>query len=310
MMPQAVADDILAAFGCSALLTMLEQGESHCLALSLLATEFVTQCRDRADELAELRTHPWEAVNAVYTNVNRILTFCKCILHLLNTPYPNDCNEDAVLKIQHVLAFSQYTGKQIFERSVRQLLTEQKFWKDQIDEVIRTGASTKSLEPKHAKFKVLIAKDDAFSLEELEQVSSLIVELERGMRKGSIEAEKRAFFKKLMKQGQALLTAPVVQETSSLVKGLLKCLGMFDDLPGALDLRKNIVEHQTTNRGVIAGMELVGVLEAALKARELNEQVLFDALAAVDRASLPDSLTHRMDEFLLEICQLVSAKAG
>ena len=300
---------MMSAAGCGGIFSMIENGEQGKEAVTALACELLVSIRQRRDDLDELKQHPWQEVRAIHEALMRIERFCKCMLHLLNVPFHNARDSDSTPAINHVLWFTQYSGKLIFERSMKQVLTGSEYYKALIQDVIKTAASTRTLEPKLAALRASLEKD-GLSLENIVEISDLISQLEAGMRRGAVEKEKGKFLIKLQENGKEILNVPVDAGTSSLLKGLLKGLSRFEQVPGVPDMKQNLEQHMTAHHSSMASMELTALLEHAIANREFDSAKLSDAVKACDRTTILSSLLERMDDFLLELCQLAAGQAG
>lgn len=304
---QVIGEKIINAWSCAGLFTLLEKGKEGKDVMQILAKEFLDAVHQRRAELAELRTHQWQSVQSVFEAVSRVARLCKCMLHVFNVPYNHV--GDVTAPVNHVLYFWQYGGKEVFERSIRKVLTQSEWLSGLINEVIKTAASTKSLEPKMAALQAII-KCDSLSLENIKQASELIVELEGGMRRGALNNEKNQFLVKLQSVGKEILKNPVDPSTNSLVKAVLKGLCKFHDKPGVLDLKKDLETYMGTHQSAMASMELINRLDAMIKEREFHWAQLNEAVKACDRANIEQDVLDRMDEFLHELGQISSGQAN
>lgn len=306
---KAIEDRMMSAASCGGIFSLIENGEQGKEAVIALTQEVLAAIRQRHDDLDELKQHPWQEVRGIHEAVMRMQRFCKCMLHLLNVPFHSASDTDNTPAINHVLWFTQFSGKLIFERSIKQVLTGSEYYKALIQEVTKTAAATRTLEPKLAALRAFLQKDGV-SLESIVEISDLISQLEAGMRRGAVDKEKNTFLIKLQEKGKEILNVPVDVGTSSLLKGLLKGLSRFEQVPGVLDMKQNLEQHMTAHRSSMASMELSSLLDNTVASREFDAAKLSDAVKACDRTTILGSLLDRMDDFLLELCQLSAGQAG
>ena len=300
-------DDMMSAWGCSSLFNILEKGDDGAGALTTLASEFLKACIERKGDLAELKAHTWDSIRLVYDSIMRIQRFCKCVLYLLDVAY--DTTGDQISPINHVLFFTSYSGKNIFERTVKAMFAEG-FWKGLMEEVVKTSASAKALEPKMNTVTKILGKSSPLTLEDLVSVMEILPELEGGMRKASVHGVKNELLKRLQEKGKEILEEPVASQTNSMIRMVLRGLGGFEAVPGVLDLKKDIEHHMTIHKGAIASMELIGLIEGMIQQRAFDPIKLLEGAKSCDRATVPEALLASMDSYLFEIAQLTSSQAS
>lgn len=300
-------DDMMSAWGCSSLFNILEKGNDGASVLTTLASQFLKMCIEQKDNLAELKSHTWDSIRMVYDTVMRIQRFCKCVLYLLDVAY--DTTGDQISPINHVLFFTSYSGKLIFERTVKAMFAEG-FWRGLMEETVKTSASTKTLEPKMNTVTKILGKSSSLTLEDFVSVMEILPELEAGMRKVSVHGVKNEFLKRVQEKGKEILQETVTSQTNSLIRVVLRGLRSFEAVPGVLDLKNEIEHHMTVHKGAIASMELIGLIEGMIKLREFDSIKLLEGAKSCDRATVPEALLASMDSYLFEFAQLTSSQAS
>ncbi len=291
---------------------MLELGEERAEVLGQLASQFLVQEAKLRRELKDLKEHVWPEIQRIGEAIFRVSKFCKCILFLLNQDFPSECKDDGASSIAHVLWFTQYTGKLVFEKAVRQALTaDASYFNTLIQDVMKTAASSKALEPKLIDLRKLLRKDDMrLTFEDIMSCLGLLEEVKNGMRRGAVESEEKDFLGKLFAMGKVLLETPGACDVSNAyVKALLKGLGTFEEKPGVMDMLKTIEKFMTSNASTMASNDLTSFLEGVIKSRELGLGQLSTLVKQCDRSDISTTLLNKMDEYLLEIAQWVSGQA-
>ena len=277
-----------------------------------MASEFLSLEASLTGELKDLNQHAWPEVQGIAEAVFRVSKFCKCILFLLNKNLPHDYKDDGASSIVHVLWFTQYTGKLVFEKAIRQALTaDESYYNTLIQDVMKTAASSKALEPKLINLRKLLQKDDKnLTFEDILSCAGLMEEVKHGMRRGAVKNEEKDLVRKLFAVSDALLETPGDCDVSNAyVKAILKGLGMFEEEPGVLDMLKRIEKFMTSNATTMASNDLSSFLEDMIKSRELDIAKLATLVKQCDRSALSTPLLNKMDEYLLEIMQWVSGQA-
>lgn len=313
MQLQAVEEALMSGFGCASLYNMLEKGEEAAPLLSSLCQKVLQVMSKNEGDMKELEEHPWAEVRCVYEACIRIRKFCQAILHLLNLSSMS--GEDSSTAITKVLWFSQYSGKLVFERSVRQSITMQgSYYHELLQDVLKTAATTKTLEPKLASLRAILSQDRPFDLESLVNAAALFKELRAGMRRGSLDDDDVRMLAKLQLLGDAILSQKNVVASTPLIKALTKALEFYqENVPGVLDMVENIQKYMTENKAMLVSNEL----ENSLK--EISNNRVFDAKSAsllaellqqCDRAQLTQSLINEFDAYLVEIFAIISAQAS
>ena len=303
--PQAVEDGIISGFGCSSLFAMLEAGEAASDSIALLAEKVLETINDNSAEIQELQQHPWKQVKGVAEALLRVQKFSKCILHLLNKNYISDGQP----AINNVLAFTQYVGKSIFEKATKAALTTDGYYNDLVSEVVRTAASTKTLQPKLAKVQKHLESEMELNLDTMTAIADGLAELRNGMRKGSLKAMDSLFLSKLRILADQIMVSQPITASNVFVKAVMKSLAMYEKEPGVLDVCQNMQKFMTNNRSLMASSDLLNFVESAVKDRDLDPAALKDLVKKCDRTSLGPALLENMEEYLHDLFLVVCGKA-
>ena len=284
---------------------MLEAGESSSAQVGLLAHTFLKKMEETRSELDEIRKHPWGEVQLILTACDRIEKFCKALLFLLQGQGGD---------VSDYLFFKEYNGKGIFERAVRRSFgIENGYYTLLGQECIKTAASTKTLSPKLAALQKIVHGDGHLSLEDLVSATSILPELRHGMRKGSLRDEEKSFFAKLRGMAEEITATAATSQplfSAAAIKAVMKALQLFQAVPGAMDLERDIQKFMTTNQGALASKDLEDYLQKnVMKERTVEAGQLLNLVKQCDRTTVGQGLLSKLDEMLLEILHIVSGQA-
>ena len=302
---QAVEDGIISGFGSSSLFSLLEAGEPASASIALLAEKVLERIKENSADIEQNQQHPWKQVRAVSDALVRIQRFCKCMLHLLNKNF--DSNDQPA--INNVLAFTQYVGKSIFEKATKAALTTDGYYSGLVSEVVRTAASTKTLQPKLASLQKLLESKQELNLDSITTIADGLEELRQGMRKGSLKSLDSLFLEKLRILAEEIMVLQPITASSAFVKAVMKGLAMYEKEPGVIDVSQNIQKFMTSNKSLMASGDLLKLVENAVKDRDLNPAALKDLVKKCDRTSISPALLQNMEEYLHDLLVVVCGKA-
>lgn len=290
----------MSAWGCSAIFSMIESGDSE--RLKKLCKSYVNNLENVQEELDEVKAHPWEEIKQVHEAVKRIERFSKCMLLLCNDSIADGC-------IHEVLWFKNYKGSNLFEKTVKQCLGAAGFFKDQVAEVVKTAASTKSLEPKLKQLQELLRKKD-LKQSDLLQCLNLLSEVQSGMRKGSVASESKGLTERLCKMAEDTMASSASDISESFVQTILDGLERFNEHPGIIDLSTQLQSFMTSNQGILASNALEQHLMTAKEKREVDADALGSMLQKCDTSTISQALLDKFENLLFEFFTIICGKAG
>lgn len=296
---QAVADGIMSAWGCSAVFAMIETGDEE--KLVGLCTSFIFQVDKMQEELDSLRNHPWAEMKAVSEAAGRIAKFCKCFLLLCN-------KAGSAASVQDVLYFQQYKGVLLFEKTVRNCLAADGVFKDQVAEVIKTAASSRSLMPKLTELGQVLAKQ-SWKQDDILRAMNLLATVQAGMRKGATDSESKSLMDRLCKMADETMACPH-DVSEGLAGAISQGLEKFNDQPGILDKISQFSSFMTEHQGTLASNELSSYLEKVKAEREVSPGDLASILQKCDASTMVDSLLEKFDDLALDFLSVIAGKAG
>lgn len=268
-----------------------------------LCSSFLKAQEEAQEELDQLRNHPWAEVKEISETTKRIARFCRCIRLL--------CNKDdaADSDIKDLLYFTQYKGNLMFEKNTRTSLTsDDGFYKDQVNEVIKTAASTKTLAPKLDQLKELLGKKSV-GQNEINKSFQLLDEVRTGMRKGATDAQAQELLDKLSELAENMMQNPS-DVSEGLAKTILDGLDKFSDQPGVLDLSTQLKEFMVSNQGKLASNELMAYLAEVQRTREFDATTLSKVVQSCDGSSIAEDLLASLDCWINDLFGILFAKAG
>ncbi len=264
--------------------------------------------RGMKSEMQELSNHPWKEIQGIGEACDRVAKFCHAILYLMNQANSHQTMNNP---INNVLWFTQYSGKLVFERAVRQSLTMKGcYYEGLIQESVKTAASSKTLEPKLANLGKILEKNGNLSLQDVIAASEDLVNLRAGMRKGSLLEVEKAFFSKLRALAEVAMDPSYNGATTALIKATMKALGLFEAVPGCLDMINENQKYMTQHQAGLASKDLHETLHKMVGLRQFEAGHVLDLAKSCDRAALGEDLASGMEEFLLEIFLILSGQAG
>ena len=307
---QAIASSIMRGFGCAAFFNLLEKGQDGAEVLSALVLKFFEKFASfSSDDWSPFENHELPEFQTIIQSMSCLERFFRCLALLLNLDISDaeTVGWEGGNPISSVLYFSQYSGKLVFERAVRQSFNDS-FFQALIQDVMKTAATSKTLLPKHDSFKALLGKPGHLSCEDLLTALSLLQDLKAGMRQGSLKTEEKKFVEKLVSFADFLLgEEPDVSSVH--VKALMKALNQYQGMPGVLDTISSIEKYMTSHSGAMATQDLVAYLDHGVKSRTFECGELLKLLQPCDRTTVGRTLIQKMDEYILDILHVVGSKA-
>ena len=299
---QAIAEHIVSAWGCPAIFSVLEEAsEKHHDLLSDLCVAFIKAADTVKEELDNLRSHAWDEVKSICESAKRVERFCRCI-QLLE-------NGEMAGTVHDLLYFQNYKGPLEFEKNVRTSLCQEGFYKEQAAEVLKTAASSKTLEPKLNELTQLLKKSP-FGQTDVARCFELLGEVQAGMRKGAANSQQAALKDRLCKLAEEIMGGSQGALSEDFVSAVLEGLGRFSDQPGILDLANQLQEFMTGNQGILAANGLRTYLEEVQKTREVDHGKLFSLVKSCSGASIDKDFSDCFADLLFEIMSVLCGKAG
>ncbi len=279
---------------------MIESGDAE--RLQKLCKSYLTNLGNIQEELDEVKAHPWDEIKQVYEAARRIEKFCKCMLLLCNDSTAAGCIHD-------VLWFKNYKGTNLFEKTVKQCLGAAGFFKDQVAEVVKTAASTKSLEPKLKQLQELLRKKD-LNQGDLLLCLNLLSEVQSGMRKGAVELESKSLMERICKMAENTMASSASSISESFVQTILDGLERFNEHPGILDMSTQLQSFMTHNQGTLASNALEQHLMTTKDKREVDALALGSLVQKCDTSTVSQSLLDNFENLTFELFTIICGKAG
>eukprot|EP00435_Cladocopium_sp_Y103_P028458 s883_g7.t1 len=281
----------MAAWGCAAIFSMIDE-EGHEKLLSELCVAFIKAADQVQEELDNLRNHPWEEIKSICEACKRIERFCGCIQLLMN-------DEEGAGTVHDLLYFQNYKGPLAFEKSVRTSLAASSFFKEQAAEVVKTAASTKTLEPKLKELTEILQKS-AFGQAQVSRCFELLGEVQTGMRKGAADSQRIRLKERLCTLADEIMSGSQESMSEAFVTTVLDGMGRFSDLPGVLDQASQLQEFMTGNQGTLAANGLRNYLELVKKNREVDHGELGSLVKNCSGASIDKGFSDCFEDLLFE----------
>ncbi|CAE7260414.1 CFAP47 [Symbiodinium sp. CCMP2456] len=218
----------------------------------------------------------------------------RCLSHLLSAPDVGTPTTAA-----EVLYFSSYQGKATFERGVKITLTKKDkvadteeeiagFWQRQIDEAIRTAASTVQLRP---LFDQVNAKLQDDKLLDDQAGASWLVEslgkLKSGMRAADLESLLHEAQELLVSKAEAIVEeANAADASAAVVQALQNGLQLFENEPGMLDNMQALQRWMSENIHEISAGRFAALAQKVVDTKQLDVDALASALKKCKRGKM------------------------
>ena len=306
---QAIAKAMIEVFLNEGWLKLLESPQSPAqnkLFILSLAEGFLAQMARQQDMLKFLEASELKPVAAAWHQIAR---FCRACLVAFAHPV-----EGIELSDQDLFWFSEYKGSNLFDRSIKAIITKEGWWAKQLEDVARTASTRPLSKPGVQKLKTLLDKREQLTARELQEVGTLFEEVQRSLRETELESISDAIVAKLRFAAEALSqTADVHTVSSDAVDTLLKLLTVFGHRPGVPSIQESFAKWATGVQTLLRRNKFMSVLKSA-SLNDVNFKEVKELLDSSPSAMLanpkqsPDMLAAVL-HFLDKGCQFVIHKA-
>ena len=292
-------------FLSEAWLKILEVPQDHKEFMVRLAKGFVELQRSQTDFLEFIHKSEVSPIADAWNQVSRL---CKAILVAFAEPVEGVQPSD-------LFWFAEYKGPNLFERSMKTIVTQSKWWCAQLADVART-ASTKPLANGASMKLQALMQDPQIPLtgNELKEVSELFEEVHRSLREMEIKQYSETILAKVKVTAEALQSTNDLSSVSpQAVDSILKLLTMFGHIPGAPSIQEEFSKWASGAQTILRRNKFLSVLQSATATDANFEDVkaMLEECPASTFANVkanPDMLAAVL-HFLEKGCRTVAHKA-
>ncbi|CAE7246501.1 unnamed protein product, partial [Symbiodinium sp. CCMP2456] len=269
----------------------LERNRSLC---RMVLTRYLVEAEDQKpqDIVTKLKESPVDLsciVHAVET-VHKFLAGLALLLDLKDVPQ--------VGQLPDLTYFSNYKGSSGLEKCMKSLLRKEAFTKA-MDEVIRTGATSRTLEP---KFRASMSKVETKPRLTTDEIVDLLKDMSvfrSGLRSGSSAGFEDLLFGRIRDMAKEVMEGGVGKDqvTSRFVDALLSGFSAFPDRDGSLDMHKELQSWMQRHVKSLAGMDFADYMHEVSTKREIDFVVLEKKLTDCTAGDLPPRALETFDGF-------------
>ena len=246
-------------FLCEPWLHLLEAAEDSKTFIMNIAAGFLDLQESQKAFSDFLSQSPLSSITAVFEQVSR---FCKaCLVAFGENPTKGKISCSA----QDLFWFSEYSGPNLYERSMRNILQKSEWWGRQLTEVARTASSKPLLEPAVLQLQDLVDKDACPACtNDLKNMAELFTQVTPSLREAEV-AKLSASIVVHTKHAAAALreVADLSTVEKARVEVILKLLTMFGHVPGVASVQEEFVKWATASQTTLQRNEFLEALRAA-----------------------------------------------
>ena len=288
---------------------MLDLGPKAEDALVTLCGGFL-DCTTRSSFLSEMSdASSLQVIEQAYKSLGH---FCKAICHVFNVEaHDSDAGD--------VMYFVDYVGSSLFEKTIKGVLKKEgSFWAQQVEEIIRTGATAAILKPKHDSFLQSLDKLDgleplSLTPEVADHVSKMVASYKE-LRSGIRAVELQGISKRFQRQVQALVkdcmecdgSIGALKLSQVGVEMLQLSLELFAAAPGILGQIKEFKAWSLRHKGELACNNFAALIERSMKDdKPVDFPQIKNSLRELSGANKPKELLDAIPSFvrkMLDIC--------
>lgn len=215
-----------------------------------------------------------------------------------------------------VIYFLDYSGKNWFEKSMKQLLEKPgTYWTRMAQEVVRTGASSELLLPTYQAFQAEL-HDNAmfvgFCPAKLQDALATYTKLAEGMRESTMEEMSSTMCARLCEKAAMVVSQKNPECISSaFIDALIQGLNLFPKQPGVLSHVNELQKWMTSQKLCIAAADFLETMQKSVAGpNDIDMAEVKEVLAKMKGGTLTDACYQCLDAFLLKILKQSFHQAG
>ncbi len=212
-----------------------------------------------------------------------------------------------------VLLITNYKGLNVYEKSVRATLTKQGepvFWQPLIDEVIKTSASTMSLQPLFEQVTQRVAKIEDCSAADLVTLTGDLKKLRNGVRSRPLQGIESKFLNGLKVVSNFILKTKEVEKVKAdVLDAVVDGLQLFTKQSGIVDTIAQLNKWVTMNTPVYACNQLELFIDNMCHSRRINMDELAKICKKCQKEKMSESCLGKLETFAVEFLSISFAQA-
>ncbi|CAE7024040.1 unnamed protein product [Symbiodinium sp. CCMP2456] len=255
----AIEKAMLEIFLSESWLRLLEAAQENKAFIVSIAAGFLDlqeQQKALSDFLAQT---PLSNIPAVCEQISR---FCKaCLLAFGENPTEGKIS----CSVKDLFWFSEYTGPNLYERSMRNIMSKNEWWAKQLTDVARTASSKPLLEPARLQLEDLLEKDaNPASTKDLQAMAELFTQVTPALRDAEVEKLSASIVERTKAAAVALREVTDLSSIEKIrVDVILKLLTLFGHVPGVASVQEEFVKWATASQTTLQRNGFLAALWAA-----------------------------------------------
>ena len=254
--------------------------------LCLMAQTFLGNLDSTEKALSNLQQQDSESLvqpgyfKGLLEKLRRVQIIMKFIASsLMTTPEKEEFLQETGigLGIQDTLSLIGYSGKELLEKGMAEIVQSNPFWKRVVDEIVKTADSSLRLQPELERttstLKSLSNGDIDLTLQRLQDLTSQFAQLLKGMRMCDIDAVNKLFLEQLLRTTLDLMDGTNTCGTTVFVEELIKALKLCAWVPGVSSKIEELQKWMTKNVKEMASNDLVLLAKSSDETRLALETI-------------------------------------
>ena len=234
----------------------------------------------------------------------RVRRFFRCVCHLLGK------NADSPTDHKDVYWITEYQGNQLFERTMKSVLTKPtSWWNAQVVEVVKTAGKAPLMQPKLEVFQAKLDKNPSdISTPELEEMVAMYQELRMGLRTNELKPLADKFKKVIshfLKHMVGLSARDASRVSSAHGYAIINGLDLFASEPGILSRIKEAQTWMTEHRGTLSAHDLADAMRSVAEdSKKLDVERIKKLISRVPQQFVNEAMNDIADAFFLSMLRM------